>query len=58
MFATFTVRRHQEVVRFASYGLCTRVDLSANELLHTLGLSDASVMSEIRNYWSRIFYTY
>ena len=56
MFATLNVRSHQEIVRFASFGLCTRIDLSTNELLHTLNHSDASVMSDIRSYWSRILY--
>ena len=58
MFVTFNVRSHQEIVRFASFGLCTRVGLSTNELMHTLGYSDASIMSDISNCWSRIRYTY
>ena len=56
MFSTLNVRSHQEVVRFASFGLCTHIDLNTNELLLTLNHSDASVMSDIRNYWSRILY--
>jgi len=57
MFATLNVRSHQEIVRLASFGLCTLVDLRTNELLHTIGHSDASVISDIRTYWSRILYT-
>ena len=57
MFVMLYVRSHQEVVRLASFGLCTRVDLSTNEILHTLGHNDASVMSAIRTYWSRILFT-
>ena len=30
MFATLNVRSHQEVVRFASFGLRARIDLSKN----------------------------
>ena len=56
MFATLNVRSHQEVVRLASFGLCTRIELSTNELLHTLSYDDTSVMSDIRNYWSWILY--
>ena len=57
MFAMLNIRSHQEVVRFASFGLRARIDLGTNELLHTLGLSDAAVMSDIRSCWSRILYT-
>ena len=57
MVATLNVRSHQEVVRFASFSHCTRIDLSTYELLHTLNQSDASVMPDIRNDLSRILHT-
>ena len=36
MFALFNVSIHHEVVRFAAFGLCTRVELTTNELFMPL----------------------
>lgn len=57
MFATRYVRSHQEVIRFASSSLCARVEGSCNNLLYTLCVSDASVLSDIRSNWRRTLYT-
>ena len=57
MFVNSNVRSLQEVLRFATYSLSTRIEQSTNVVLTNIGSSDAYVVSSVRYFWKTILYT-
>ena len=56
MFVNANVRSLQEVVRFSTFSLFSRVSGSDNSILSCINCSDAPLLSNMRLHWRRILY--